>query len=594
MGGQRRALLYLFIIIFFFFFFSFAKAENILDIPFITQFPPGTSWNDTLNCGPTSYLMVDSFFTGRSLNMQIIKDVDDWLLENYNMPVNNYNGNNTYLSDIKNISMEFGDFHDEDVVLTYSFDSVKDALNDGLPVVVLVYTNMLKYGLSFDKGHFMVLTGISGDTVYTNDPGKTNGKNKTYPLSQFLYAWGLQNNAALIFYPPGHSEIKSEKIDFGLWQDTLYFGKNIFDWKELQNQLKNSVVKAENEEVKADEETKETINYNASISNKSQTLNVEPGQIINLTIEAKNTGNIAWQRNLISLNVVGGKEINQKFYTPSWKTNLRPTLVDSDVNVGETGNFSFQLQVPEEKGNYNFRAMIVKQNGTDFAQIGSDIFSLQLNVTEKEIEEEKLATVEETEKENIFDKVKETVDNFVNKVNDVVKDVVENLKQIPNYFGGGSSSGSSDTNVGEQEENTQTDEDVPANLFFTVDNNSNTTWVNTVTTTISGEKSTELTSLKINNEESDFINSSTTWSAEVALQEGVNIFSLEFLDSDLANSVTGTVNLYLDTIAPETPSLITILNTDNFPQIEISWQSTDAGSGLDYYVLEYKNATSTL
>ncbi|EKE06972.1 MAG: hypothetical protein ACD_18C00223G0007, partial [uncultured bacterium] len=60
MGGQRRALLYLFIIIFFFFFFSFAKAENILDIPFITQFPPGTSWNDTLNCGPTSYLMVDS------------------------------------------------------------------------------------------------------------------------------------------------------------------------------------------------------------------------------------------------------------------------------------------------------------------------------------------------------------------------------------------------------------------------------------------------------------------------------------------------------------------------------------------------------
>ena len=127
-----------------------------------------------------------------------------------------------------------------------------------------------------------------------------------------------------------------------------------------------------------------------------------------------------------------------------------------------------------------------------------------------------------------------------------------------------------------------------------MDNNSNTTWVNTVTTTISGEKSTELTSLKINNEESDFINSSTTWSAEVALQEGENIFSLEFLDSDLANSVTGTVNLYLDTIAPETPSLITILNTDNFPQIEISWQSTDAGSGLDYYVLEYKNATSTL
>ena len=135
MGGQRKGLLYLFIIIFSFLLFGSVRAENVLDVPFILQFPPGTGWGFTKNCGPTSYLMVDSFYTGRNLSVQTIKDVDDWLYLNYGKSINNYNGSLTDIDDLKNISIKFGGFFDEDIELSNSFNEVKSAIqNITLPI----------------------------------------------------------------------------------------------------------------------------------------------------------------------------------------------------------------------------------------------------------------------------------------------------------------------------------------------------------------------------------------------------------------------------------------------------------------------------
>jgi len=233
---RRGSLLILFLIIFLVY-PIFVKAENIIDVPFISQYPPGTDWYHTKNCGPTSYLMIDSFYTSRLLIVDTIKSMDDWLFDKYGFPVNNYNGSLTDTKDIFNISLNFGDFYEEDVVKTRSLKDIKDAVNKGIPVIVAVYTNMRENG-DYDVGHFMVLTGMTDDTVYVNDPGKTNGKNMSYTLEQFKSAWALQNNAALIFYPPGHKQLlrrdNSFKITSPYGADSVFadywsFIPNIFD-----------------------------------------------------------------------------------------------------------------------------------------------------------------------------------------------------------------------------------------------------------------------------------------------------------------------------------------------------------------------------
>ena len=135
-GTKRVFFISTFFILLNFLFFNFVKAENILDVPFITQFPPGTDWYHTKNCGPTSYLMIDSFYTGRNLSVQSIKDVDDWLNKNYGRPIDNYNGYYTQLDDLKNIGIIFGDFNDEDIVLDNSLESIKYALSKKYPVII--------------------------------------------------------------------------------------------------------------------------------------------------------------------------------------------------------------------------------------------------------------------------------------------------------------------------------------------------------------------------------------------------------------------------------------------------------------------------
>jgi len=125
---RRESLLILFLIIFLVY-PIFVKGEYIIDVPFIAQYPPGTDWYHTKNCGPTSYLMIDSFYTSRLLIVDTIKSMDDWLFDKYGFPVNNYNGSLTDTKDIFNIALNFGDFYEEDVVKTRSLKDIKDAVN---------------------------------------------------------------------------------------------------------------------------------------------------------------------------------------------------------------------------------------------------------------------------------------------------------------------------------------------------------------------------------------------------------------------------------------------------------------------------------
>lgn len=574
MEGERRGLLvYLLIIIFSFLFFRFVKAESILDVPFISQFPPGTSWYETKNCGPTSYLMINSFYTTKALSVQSIKDVDDWLSINYGRPLDNYNGYYTTIDDLKNLGTEFGSFLGDDITFSDSLEKVRSVLKGGNPVIVFVYTNMFALGKGIDQPHFMVLTGISGDTVYVNDPGKTEGKNKAYPLQQFLYAWSLQNNVALIFYPPGHTQI-SETKSGGLFSGLFNFVNNIFDWQNIIPTSQD--VKGETEVAPVPED--KNVVYGASIIDKNQTLEVVPGQIVDIVVKAKNTGNITWQKKLVSLNVLDSIN-SQKFYDSSWLTHLRPALVDSDVTAGETGTFSFKIKAPEAIGNYNFGVTIVRQEGSQFSAIGEDTFVLSL-VVKKAEDVVGPVVIDENKNSKVLDNIKQTVDDVVNKINDVVKNIVGN---IFTFFGGGSS-GSNSANT--ESNNNEVLGTFESELFFTV--SSSISLVNSPTTTIFGDRSSELVNLEINNVVNNISATDTSWSADINLIEGENNLLLVFSNSDKSRTITGTLQIILDSVVPDKPSFSAVLNTDSDPYLDLTWQSTDQGSGIDYYILEYR------
>lgn len=176
-----------------------------LNVPFKAQYPPGTTYSDgswaSLNCGPTSVLMVDKYYKGGTPTEQDIRNVVDWLAANINgYNVNNYNGSNTNVSTLTRIAKEYLNFND---VSDYSnntrtIDDLVNDLADYYPVIVAVRINMSSSINTI--GHFMVCRGVTADrnTFYFNDPGKSEGNNVSYSRTQFENSWNSQNRACVV------------------------------------------------------------------------------------------------------------------------------------------------------------------------------------------------------------------------------------------------------------------------------------------------------------------------------------------------------------------------------------------------------------
>ena len=83
------------------------------------------------------------------------------------------------------------------------------------------------------------------------------------------------------------------------------------------------------------------------------TSGVTPGERIYLTLSAKNTGNVTWgaNTNLATAHLSG----SSPFYDGSWLSPSRPARISpSSVAPGQTGTFSFWVQVPFNQGG-NFK-----------------------------------------------------------------------------------------------------------------------------------------------------------------------------------------------------------------------------------------------
>lgn len=164
-----------------------SDTKILLDVPFLPQVPPGT-WSGTRNCGNACAVMMRAYYYGIEPIPEHIIQVDDWLNARYGLSVNNYNGDWTNCFQIRTW------LESEGVTTKVGMGNLERArtmLSEGNPFLAAVYSNMNPNG---GAKHAMLVVGIDSTKVYVNDPGKVNGANNSYPISQFLSAWSTQGN----------------------------------------------------------------------------------------------------------------------------------------------------------------------------------------------------------------------------------------------------------------------------------------------------------------------------------------------------------------------------------------------------------------
>ncbi|MBP9732392.1 MAG: peptidoglycan DD-metalloendopeptidase family protein [Candidatus Magasanikbacteria bacterium] len=165
------------------------------------------------------------------------------------------------------------------------------------------------------------------------------------------------------------------------------------------------------------------------------------GEEILMVVRVKNTGSRVWKKNEISLNVIGGREINSVFRHPSWITDLRPALLDNtDVKPGETGSFSFSINSLNE-GSHTLKLMAVEVGA--WKQIGVESVEILIVVGEgidNVIEETTATSTLVTEKVTPFEGIVQGIKEFAGTVVDKVVDVINFVPKIFRGGGGGSSS----------------------------------------------------------------------------------------------------------------------------------------------------------
>ncbi|BER93191.1 C39 family peptidase [Atrimonas thermophila] len=164
-----------------------SASRVLLDVPFLPQVPPG-DWSNTRNCGVASAVMIKAYYFGSTPTPEDIIEADQWLHNRFGLPLNGGNGDYTNVFQIRA-------WLEQEGVPTRigmgNLEVLRKLLSEGKPVLVAVYSNMNPAG---GAKHAMVAVGIDNANIYVNDPGKVNGKNNTYPISQFLAAWSAQNN----------------------------------------------------------------------------------------------------------------------------------------------------------------------------------------------------------------------------------------------------------------------------------------------------------------------------------------------------------------------------------------------------------------
>ncbi|MFQ6042993.1 MAG: C39 family peptidase [Candidatus Poribacteria bacterium] len=169
---------------------SYSKVK--LDVPFIPQVSPG-NWSNTKNCGQASVLNVVGYLRRQCMASFNITYENDWLAKTYNEPrYKDPNGWYTNTTKLVNLAQNYWGYWNS-VAGNGTLDIVYAELKANRPVVVAVRLNMSTNPQTL--GHFMALVGMDNSTVWMNDVGRSQGKDRAFPLSQFQKSWATQGNA---------------------------------------------------------------------------------------------------------------------------------------------------------------------------------------------------------------------------------------------------------------------------------------------------------------------------------------------------------------------------------------------------------------
>ncbi len=191
----------------------YASEIAIDGVPWISQLDTinemGTDWDSTMNCGPTSVVILSGYSRCFTPTTKKIKKFDDWLVDNGLVSsINNYNlpkdgvGHWTLRSGMAYYFGLWNSYYYRTITTTknYQINLIRDSILKGSPSIIGVKTKMSTSGAS----HWMVAIGLKdtnedgdyiddADEVLVSDPGRSSeyflngtGKGrKWYTISAF-------------------------------------------------------------------------------------------------------------------------------------------------------------------------------------------------------------------------------------------------------------------------------------------------------------------------------------------------------------------------------------------------------------------------
>ena len=134
---------------------------NPLNVLFKAQAPPG-QMNNSNNCAATCALMVMSYYKGEIPTEQGIKDIDDWLKDNLNLPTNNYNGTRIDSTQLEKLVKEYGEFPNSYEAHDWNLNKIKEQIDLGRPVIASVKAKFLpNRGYPYKDWHSVVVIGYT-------------------------------------------------------------------------------------------------------------------------------------------------------------------------------------------------------------------------------------------------------------------------------------------------------------------------------------------------------------------------------------------------------------------------------------------------
>lgn len=162
-----------------------------LAVPFSPQAPYGDWSLPYLEaCEETSALLVDSFYKGRELSPEIVKQeilqIVDWQNEKFGYY------KDTTAEETAQILREYFNYQRVDVVYDFSLEDIRAQISSGHPIIVPVAGRLLNNPFYRQPGpiyHMMVVKGLSKEGNFiTNDVGTRRGHNYVYDANLFYNA----------------------------------------------------------------------------------------------------------------------------------------------------------------------------------------------------------------------------------------------------------------------------------------------------------------------------------------------------------------------------------------------------------------------